>query len=121
MLRVVFIKLGDKEYPLVNSLYVAERIERIDNMQSVKSLAVILEAMMYAGAKYLNIVGSPNKNLNRNENGDIVPLSKEDISILLGVDEDTIRYISGKISECFAVSDKKQVVAKSNAKKKKNR
>jgi hypothetical protein len=118
MLRVVFLKLGDYEYPLVNSLYVAEVIEQIEDMNSVASLSTMLEAMMYAGCKYLNVVGSPNRNLRR-EDGRIVPLTKEEISILVGIDEESVKYISDKIQECFAISKQKQVSAKQKVKKKK--
>lgn len=117
--RVVFINIGGKEYPLVNSLYVAEQIERMD-INSVSALAKMLEAMTYAGAKYLNLVGSPNTNLARNEDGTIAWLSAEDISILIGVDEGAVKEISAKISECFAISQQKQVNATSKKKKRKH-
>lgn len=120
MIRVAFLKLGDYEYPLVNSLYVAEQIEDIDDMQSVSALSKILEAMSFAGAKYLNIVGSPNKNLKRNNEGQILPLTSDEILFLIGIDESAIKEISNKISECFAIGEKKQVSANSKKKKKRH-
>ena len=118
MIRVVFLKLGEYEYPLVNSLYVAEQIEGIDQT-SVTALPRILEAMSFAGAKYLNLVGSPNPNLKRDASGQIQSLTRDDILFLIGIDETAIKEISDKISECFAISDRKQVTA--TAKKKKKR
>lgn len=117
--RVTFINIGGYDYPLVNSLYVAEQIENMDT-NSVSSLAKMLEAMTYAGAKYLNLVGSPNKNLKRFEDGSIAWLSAEEISILIGIDESAVKEISSKISECFAISQQKQVTATSKKKKKRH-
>lgn len=117
--RVTFINIGGYEYPLVNSLYVAEQIEHMD-INSVSSLAKMLEAMTYAGARYLNLVGSPNRNLKRNDDGTIAWLSAEEISILIGIDESAVKEISAKISECFAISQQKQVTATSKKKKRRH-
>lgn len=117
--RVVFINIGGYEYPLVNSLYVAEQIEGMDT-KSVKSLAKILEAMTYAGAKYLNLVGSPNRKLKRDESGNIQYLTAEEISILVSVDADAVKEISNKIKQCFDVSSQTQVTATSKKKKRKH-
>ncbi len=116
--RVAFINIGGYDYPLVNSLYVAEQIEHMDT-NSVSSLAKMLEAMTYAGAKYLNLIGTPNRNVKRDEDGKVAYLTAEEISILIGIDESAVKEISAKISECFAIPQRKQVTA--TAKKKKKR
>ena len=135
-MRIEFIYIEGKKYPLSFSLAASEKL--LQDQKDLKNLSKILKdkntpmhkkidilcdilaSLIYSGCQYYNAFNiAPYKDapfFNEKFN----PISSEQIKVVLNPDSETLEMITKKITSCMQVSNKKKINTKipTNAKKK---
>ncbi len=139
-MKIEFIELEDRKYPLTFSLSTSNEItKRYKNLHAlqymlknektplekkVNVLCVVLAAMIYSGCQYYNAFKKqPYDRAPIDDEGKFIPLTAEQISLVLVPTEENINDLTSKIEKCFSSSSKKELsgTVKKTTKKKKKR
>lgn len=138
-MKIEFIELEGKRYPLSFSLSTSSEItNRYKNLHAlqymlksdktplskkVDVLCVVIAAMMYSGCQYYNAFRKqPYDKAPIDDDGKFVPLTAEQVSLVLVPNEENIAYLTAKIESCFSSSSKRELsgAVKNTKKKRKN-
>lgn len=139
-MRIEFLEIGGRKYPLSFSLATAERItskyknveqlmrilqdKNVSDFNKLHIVCEVLSAMMYSGAEYYNALKMQPFEGAHIEDGKFKYLSPSQLSFVLDMNEDVIKEVTEKVKRCCDVGNQKEIHTKavgSSAKKKKKR
>lgn len=139
MRRITTIEINGKEYPMNFSvgatMAIEEKYGSINKFEtiiassndgeeqgaiskSLEAVSFLLAALIAQGCKYKNDFesGMPIPENAPVVNGEWVPLTQEQIKVLVQPDEDELKFLVNKINECMNVGKKREVTAKGKGK-----
>lgn len=138
-MKISFLTIEDKKYPLSFSLYTAQEIlkryKKIDSLmymlkdkntsldRKIDVLSVILSLMIYSGCQYYNAFKmQPYKSAPVDDKGRFIALNEEQIKLSIEPTEDKIKELVNAIESCIEMGKRQEIGTKpikSNSKKKK--
>lgn len=139
-MKVEFIELEGKKYPLSFSLLVTEEIikkyENVDNFmhllkdkkapldKKMDAVTTILSNMIYSGCEYYNSFHKPPYKNAPIRNGKFIPLNNEQVKIAIDPMDGSFRDIVETIKRCVSSASQRKIGTKpkknKSKKKKKN-
>lgn len=139
-MRIEFIEIEGKKYPLSFSLSASEQImkkynnpQKMVNILQNKNVNIhvkiniicnILESLIYSGCQYYNAFNKEKYENAPIKNGKFIGLTCEQIKVSLPLDEEYIENLTSKIKKCIESSNTKQLGTKpikNNSKKKRKK
>lgn len=131
MKRTVTLELGGKKYALRNTLAAMEWLQENfgdltklletmgDYKTQVKTMIDVTAVLMKQGAAYENRFGDPDSDFERDANGNVVYISRDDIAVMC--DSEDILNLTLAILEAFNLGNATEIEATETSETKKSK